>query len=166
MQELISAENGTPLPLILAGDFNANADDSLDPTYATYQAAIDAGFVDAWSAANGTDPGYTCCQNQNLLNFPSTLNQRIDLELLLGAIGVDDAHLIGDGADDRLPSGLWPADHAGLITTLEIPRGSLAVPEASTWAMLLLGFVGICLGTPIWRRRGSALPAVKGQPGL
>jgi endonuclease/exonuclease/phosphatase family metal-dependent hydrolase len=166
MQELISAENGTPLPLILAGDFNANADDSLDPTYATYQAAIDAGFVDAWSAANGTDPGYTCCQNQNLLNFPSTLNQRIDLELLLGAIGVDDAHLIGDGADDRLPSGLWLADHAGLIITLEIPQGSLAVPETSTWAMLLLGFVGICLGTLIWRRRGSVLPAVKGQPGL
>jgi endonuclease/exonuclease/phosphatase family metal-dependent hydrolase len=143
MQELMSAENGTALPLIMAGDFNANSEDALDPTNTTYQAAINAGFVDAWSAANGKDPGETCCQNQNLLNFPSTLSERIDLELLLGAVGVDEAHLIGDGDGDRLPSGLWPADHAGLITTLEIPKGSLTVPEMSTWVMLLLGVVGV-----------------------
>ena len=157
MQELISAESGTRLPLVMAGDFNADADNALDPTYATYQAAIGAGFVDAWSAANGADPGYTCCQNQNLLNFPSTLNQRIDLELLRGAIGVDEMNLVGDGAGDRLPSGLWPADHAGLIATLDIPQGSIAVPEASTWAMTFLGFVA--LGFAGWRARSRQAPA-------
>jgi endonuclease/exonuclease/phosphatase family metal-dependent hydrolase len=166
MQELISAENGTPLPLIMAGDFNAKAEDSLDPTNTTYQTAINAGFVDAWSAANGNDPGDTCCQNQNLLNFPSTLSERVDLELLQGAIGVDEAHLIGDGDGDRLPSGLWPADHAGVIATLEIPRGSLAVPETSTWVMLLLGFAGMCLAAPIGHRLGSPLPAFGGRPGV
>ena len=138
MQELISAESGV-LPIVMAGDFNANADDPLDPTYATYQAAINAGFADAWTAANGGGrPGYTCCQNQDLLNFPSALDQRIDLELLRGAIGVDEADLLGNDASDRTPSGLWPADHAGFIATLEIPRGSLVVPETSTWVMLLL----------------------------
>jgi hypothetical protein len=104
---------------------------------------------------NGNDPGYTCCQNQNLLNFPSTLNTRIDLELLRGAIGVDEANLVGDGPSDRTQSGLWPADHAGLIATLEIPTGSLAVPETSTWVMLLLGFAGVCLGARVGRRRGT-----------
>jgi endonuclease/exonuclease/phosphatase family metal-dependent hydrolase len=157
MQELISAENGTALPLIMAGDFNANAEDSLDPTNTSYQAAINAGFVDAWSAANGKDPGDTCCQNQNLLNFPSMLSERIDLELLQGAIGVDEAHLIGDGDGDRLPSGLWPADHAGLIATLDIPEGSIAVPESSTWVMMLLGFVA--LGFTEWRARSRQAPA-------
>jgi hypothetical protein len=116
--------------------------------------SLGAGFVDAWSAANGADPGYTCCQNQNLLNFPSTLNQRIDLELLRGAIGVDEMNLVGDDAGDRLPSGLWPADHAGAITTLDIPEGSIAVPESSTWIMMLLGFVA--LGFAGWRARSQA----------
>ena len=143
MQELISAESGV-LPIVMAGDFNANADDPLDPTYATYLAALNAGFADAWTAAHGGgDPGNTCCQDQDLLNFPSALDQRVDLELLRGAIGVDGADLLGDNAGDRTPSGLWPSDHAGLITTLEIPSGSLVIPEPSTWAMMLLGFAGL-----------------------
>ena len=143
MNELISSVGGTTLPLVMAGDFNANADNSLDPTFATYQAAIDAGFADAWRTAHGADPGYTCCQAQNLLNATSSLDQRIDLVLSQGGVGVDDIHLIGDSESDRTPSGLWPADHAGVVATLEIPIGSGAVPEPSTWAMMLLGFVGL-----------------------
>ena len=144
MQELISSVGGTTLPLIMAGDFNANADDQGDPSFPTYKAAINAGFVDAWSAAHGEDSGYTCCQAQDLLNATSSLNQRIDLVLLRGGIGVDDIHLIGDdSAGDRTLSGLWPSDHAGVVATLEIPMGSGAVPEPSTWAMMLLGFAGL-----------------------
>ncbi len=150
MQELISAESGV-LPIVMGGDFNANADDPLDPTYATYQAAINAGFADAWTAAHSGDPGYTCCQDQDLLNFPSALDQRVDLELLRGAIGVDGADLLADNAGDRTPFGLWPSDHAGLITTLEIPRGSLVIPETSTWVMMAIGFAG--LGFAGYRQR-------------
>jgi endonuclease/exonuclease/phosphatase family metal-dependent hydrolase len=108
MNELISSVGGTTLPLVMAGDFNANADNSLDPTFATYQAAIDAGFADAWRTARGADPGYTCCQAQNLLNATSSLDQRVDLVLSQGGVGVDDIHLIGDSESDRTPSGLWP----------------------------------------------------------
>jgi endonuclease/exonuclease/phosphatase family metal-dependent hydrolase len=144
MKELISSLSGATLPLIVAGDFNANADDPKDPTFATYQAAIDAGFVDAWSEANGGDPGYTCCQAANLLNPTSSLNQRIDLALLRGGVGVDDVRLIGDSDGDRItPSGLWPSDHAGLIATLDIPEGRIAAPESSTWVMMLFGFAAL-----------------------
>ncbi len=143
MQELISSVGGTTLPLIMAGDFNANADDSTDPTHATYEDAINAGFVDAWSAAHGNDAGYTCCQAQDLLNDPSSLNQRIDLVLLRGGIGVDGIQLIGDSTGDRTSSGLWPSDHAGIVATLEIPGGNVAVPEPTTWAMMLLGLTGL-----------------------
>jgi endonuclease/exonuclease/phosphatase family metal-dependent hydrolase len=165
INELISATSGVTLPLVVVGDFNANADDPNDPTFPTYQAAIDAGFVDAWSAAHGADTGYTCCQAQNLLNATSSLDQRIDLTLLRGDVGVDDVHLIGDSDLDRTtPSGLWPADHAGVIATLEIPQGSVAVPEASTWAMTLLGFVA--LGFSGWsaRNRHSAAQQRRGGP--
>jgi endonuclease/exonuclease/phosphatase family metal-dependent hydrolase len=151
MNELISSVGGTTLPLIMAGDFNANADDPTDPTFATYKDAIDAGFVDAWSAAHGNDPGYTCCQAEDLLNTPSSLNQRIDLVLLRGGIGVDDIQLIGDNAGDRTPSGLWPSDHAGVFATLEIPEGNVAIPEPSTWLMAFVGFA--TLGLAGWRVR-------------
>ena len=158
MNELISSTSGATLPLIVAGDFNANADDPGDPTFATYQAAIDAGFIDAWSAAHGGDPGFTCCQSQNLLNPTSSLNQRIDLALFRGGVAIDDVHLIGDSDGDRtMPSGLWPSDHAGLIATFDIPQGSIAVPETSTWAMTLLGFVA--LGFARWRARNRQAPA-------
>jgi endonuclease/exonuclease/phosphatase family metal-dependent hydrolase len=129
MQELISSVGGTTLPLILAGDFNANAEDQEDPSFPTYEDAINAGFVDAWSAARGNDPGYTCCQAQDLLNATSSLNQRIDLVLLRGGIGVDGIQVIGDSTGDRTPSGLWPSDHAGVVATREIPEGNVAVPD-------------------------------------
>lgn len=158
MNELISSTSGATLPLIIVGDFNANADNPADPTFATYQAAISAGFVDAWSAAHPGDPGFTCCQSQNLLNPISSLDQRIDLVLLRGGIGVDDVHLIGESDGDRTTlSGLWPSDHAGVIADLEIPEVSIAVPEPSTWAMTLLGFTA--LGFAGWRAHNRQAPA-------
>jgi endonuclease/exonuclease/phosphatase family metal-dependent hydrolase len=163
MNEVISSTSGATLPLIVVGDFNANAADLTDPTFATYQAAIDAGFVDAWSAAHPGDPGFTCCQAENLLNTPSSLNQRIDLALFRGGISVDDVKLIGDNIDSDLttPSNLWPSDHAGLIATFDIPEGNIAVPEASTWAMTLLGFVALGVA---WRVRNRQAPAGEVTP--
>ena len=70
--------------MIFIGDFNTRADTGLDPTFATYQQFINAGFADAWRKRR-PDPGYTCCQAQNLLNPSSALNQRIDL--ILSAAG-------------------------------------------------------------------------------
>jgi hypothetical protein len=38
-------------------------------------------FEDAWKKAHPNKPGFTCCQDQNLLNAASKLNHRIDLIL-------------------------------------------------------------------------------------
>jgi endonuclease/exonuclease/phosphatase family metal-dependent hydrolase len=123
VKELIaSAAGDTTLPIVLSGDFNARADDPSDPTHATYQAAIDAGFTDAWVKARIADPGFTCCQNSNLSNATTGLNTRIDLILLRGINSVSDVHLVGNKLGDKTPSGLWPSDHAGLAMTLRIPR--------------------------------------------
>ncbi len=113
------------MPVIFAGDLNSTADSSLDPSFPTYQAVINAGFTDAWQAKRAPDPGFTCCQAPNLLNATSLLNHRIDLILFRGAFGIADVNLIGNQPSDRTPSGLWPSDHAGVTATLTLPAGKV-----------------------------------------
>jgi endonuclease/exonuclease/phosphatase family metal-dependent hydrolase len=119
--ELLLTAANTSLPVIIAGDFNIDADSSLDPSFPGYQAVINAGFTDAWRSKRAPDPGFTCCQAQNVLNPTSLLNQRIDLVLFRGAFGVADISLIGNRPADRTSSGLWPSDHAGVAATLLLP---------------------------------------------
>jgi endonuclease/exonuclease/phosphatase family metal-dependent hydrolase len=119
--ELLQTAANTTLPVVFAGDFNATADTSLDPTFATYQSIINAGFVDAWRKTRSLGPGFTCCQAPNLLNAISALSHRSDLILFRGAFDVADIDLIGNRPEDRTPSGLWPSDHAGVVATLLIP---------------------------------------------
>jgi endonuclease/exonuclease/phosphatase family metal-dependent hydrolase len=119
--ELVRTAGATTLPVIFAGDFNATADSSLDPSFPTYQAIINAGFVDAWPIKRAPDPGFTCCQAPDVLNPTSLLNHRIDLVLFRGGLGVADISLVGNTPADRTPSGLWPSDHAGVVATLRIP---------------------------------------------
>jgi len=119
--ELLRTAANTSLPVIIAGDFNIDADSSLDPSFPGYQAMINAGFTDAWRSRRAPDPGFTCCQAQNVLNPTSLLSQRIDLVLFRGAFGVADISLIGNEPADRTSSGLWPSDHAGVAATLRLP---------------------------------------------
>jgi len=119
--ELLRTAANTSLPVIMAGDFNIGAHNSLDPSFPAYQAMINAGFTDAWQSKRAPDPGFTCCQAQNLLNPTSLLNERIDLVLFRGGFGVADISLIGTQQADRTSSGLWPSDHAGVAATLRLP---------------------------------------------
>ena len=59
----------------------------------------------------------------NLLNPISQLSERIDLVLFRGGFHVEDIRLVGEKPSDRIPPGLWPSDHAGVVATLRIPRG-------------------------------------------
>jgi Endonuclease/Exonuclease/phosphatase family len=119
--ELVRTAGATTLPVIFAGDFNATADSSIDPSFPAYQAIINAGFADAWPIKRAPDPGFTCCQAPDVRNPTSLLNHRIDLVLFRGRFGVADISLVGNTPADRTPSGLWPSDHAGLVATLRIP---------------------------------------------
>jgi len=119
--ELLRTAANTSLPVIMAGDFNIGAHTSLDPSFPAYQAMINAGFTDAWQSKRAPDPGFTCCQAENLLNPASLLNERIDLVLFRGGFAVADISLIGNQQADRTGSGLWPSDHAGVAATLRLP---------------------------------------------
>ncbi len=41
--------------------------------------------------------------------------------LFRGGFGTLGAQLIGNTTADLTPSGLWPSDHAGVVTTLQLP---------------------------------------------
>jgi hypothetical protein len=114
--ELLNGPGNTPLPLILIGDFNSNADGTGTATYANL---INAGFKDAWTI-QGQGNGSTCCQHADLLNSESTLNRRIDLALFRGDLKVQAVQLTGNTTKERTPSNHWPSDHAGLVAKLKL----------------------------------------------
>ena len=121
--ELLATAANTAMPVIMAADFNANASNSADPTFPTYQLLLSAGFKDAWKEKFPSLPGYTCCQDEDLLNPTSLLSTRVDLILYRGDISVRDIKLVGDKPSDRTPSGLWPSDHAGVVAGLRLRHG-------------------------------------------
>lgn len=113
-QELVESLLDETLPVILLGDFNTNAPDG-----DTYQMLLDAGYSDVWQLdSEGT--GNTCCQPGELKNAESELSVRIDqifvrnLELPASVL----THTVGDKPSERLPAGLWPSDHAGVVARL------------------------------------------------
>lgn len=117
-QELIASLSDETSPVILLGDFNTPATDG-----AAYRAIIDAGYQDAWQA-DSEGSGDTCCQADDLMNRMSEMDQRIDLIFIKGVTLREGEAIrtmtVGDTADDRTPSGLWPSDHAGVVAHLPI----------------------------------------------
>jgi len=125
--EFRAGPGSTTLPIVWVGDFNSDAEGSVitgvPPATATYRSIIASGYADAWAARHPSSPGFTCCQATNLLNSISTLTERVDLVLTRGPFHVGKAWLVGDEASDRLASGLWPSDHAGVVVNLELENG-------------------------------------------
>ena len=113
-QELVDILSDETLPIILLGDFNTRA-----PNGTAYQILLSAGYVDVWQMdSEGT--GNTCCQDDDILNEVSDHSVRIDqifvrnLELPASVL----THTVGDTPSERLSSGLWPSDHAGVVAHL------------------------------------------------
>jgi endonuclease/exonuclease/phosphatase family metal-dependent hydrolase len=123
--ELVSAVTGTTLPLTVVGDFNSSPN-PLDPRPA-YSLMTLSGYLDLWNARQGPfDPGFTCCHDEVLRNDTATLDERIDhiftrlpmdselLPIQSDAVGLRD--------NEKTASGMWPSDHAGVVTTLKFRR--------------------------------------------
>lgn len=114
--ELIDWSGNTHLPIIFIGDFNSNAAGTGTKTYTKLK---DVDFIDAWSL-KGKGTGFTCCQADDLLNQNSSLTERIDLVMFQGNFEVKDIGIVGNSQNDRTISGLWPSDHAGVVTNLKL----------------------------------------------
>ena len=120
-RELIA--RGGPLrtrrQLIVVGDFNS------DPRgRESSSGAFDilAGFdlVDTWPRRLG--PGFSCCLEQSDARDPNTngFDHRIDLILAKPKLRALRGQVVGDELADRAPNGLWPSDHAGVVTRLRL----------------------------------------------
>lgn len=114
--ELLNGPGNTKLPIVFIGDFNSKADGTGTQTYSKI---INAGFIDAWTIA-GKGNGFTCCQADDLLNQISSLDERIDLILFKGNFDIKNIKVIGNQQNDRTISGLWPSDHAGVVTKINL----------------------------------------------
>jgi endonuclease/exonuclease/phosphatase family metal-dependent hydrolase len=115
--ELVRALAALPGNLIVAGDFNSNADNTGTTSYKQLTGTL----KDAWSALHPTEPGFTCC-TPDLKADLATRNSRIDLVLSRGHVRAESATVIGVSPELKTPSGLWPSDHAGLVVTLSLPK--------------------------------------------
>jgi endonuclease/exonuclease/phosphatase family metal-dependent hydrolase len=113
-------------PVVLVGDLNSDPNDNSvnlpDPT--PNNAAINLlmglfGYVDTWGALFGDADGFTSGFNE-FVDDPdaSGLSKRIDHVMTRPLIEMRDSRVTGIDSDNRTPDGLWPSDHAGLITTL------------------------------------------------
>jgi endonuclease/exonuclease/phosphatase family metal-dependent hydrolase len=119
--ELVAALNDAGMPVILAGDFNSNADLGPDH-FDTNQVIIAGGFADAWRAvypgiAGNTWPTF----GEDQFAGPATPVERIDLIYTratkptgfsrgLNVLGIE---RVGTTAP-------FPSDHAGVVATLRL----------------------------------------------
>jgi hypothetical protein len=143
-QELTEILNALPFIfgdkiVVVVGDLNSDPAEGpesiclLPPDFDTlglcptpYAIMAGSGYLDTWTVRNGApDPGYTCCQQDLLMNPVSWLDERIDhvwvRPPLAGSEGPNflnavHATVVGDRDEDRTVDGLWPSDHAGVVT--------------------------------------------------
>ena len=117
--ELIAALEGESLPLIISGDFNSDADAPPgDPSRTVYDLIEAQGYEDVWQGEPGS--GATCCQAPDLRNSKSSLTQRIDHVFIrnIDASSIVSVGTGGDRSSDRVPPGVWPSDHAGVVLSI------------------------------------------------
>ena len=121
--ELLNGPARINLPVILAGDFNA---DTLHRNGTqTYDALIAAGFTDGWAALHPADlAGGLTWGHDELLADPDTVPVwRIDLVLFRGTrFGATQAEAI-DIALDRTQPPLWASDHASVAAQVQFQPG-------------------------------------------
>jgi len=104
---------------IVVGDFNSDPNGTESPSGA-FDILADFGLRDTWPRRFG--PGFSCCladsgaRDTNADSF----DHRIDLILAKPKLRAIRGQVVGDELRDRAPNGLWPSDHAGVVTRLRL----------------------------------------------
>jgi endonuclease/exonuclease/phosphatase family metal-dependent hydrolase len=115
--------------LIALGDFNSSpVDPPIGPIVPPYQVLAGSGFADAWNTnplrAFFDPDGFTCCQQSDLANKSSLLDERIDLVFVRNAGSFLPLALV-TGQVPLFPLSTppnWASDHGGLFGTLIFSR--------------------------------------------
>jgi endonuclease/exonuclease/phosphatase family metal-dependent hydrolase len=116
--ELMQILSGATMPVVLLGDFNANAEAGQDH-YPTTDVILEAGFVDAWHAVHPFDTGYTWpLHGEDPYTSGTPPYERIDLIFLRG-LGAAWVFKTGGWHSS---SGLWLSDHNGVFAYVPMPE--------------------------------------------
>jgi endonuclease/exonuclease/phosphatase family metal-dependent hydrolase len=106
------------MPVILVGDFNADANGNYSPHIHPLLTAP-GGFIDAWSIARPGDFGLTWGHDELLSDPAVPFLYRLDFILYRGSqFRAIRAETVDPLIDSTPP--LWFSDHAGLFATLAI----------------------------------------------
>lgn len=130
--ELVRGPSNTRLPVIITGDLNTESETGDPAQNAGYQIIIGSGFSDAWSVAHPTDDGFTWPLHLEDPFTSITPFQRIDLVLVRGELEVLDTELFGHTLADRTSSGLWPSDHTGVVSRIDL-KPSMGRLNVTVW---------------------------------
>ncbi len=114
--ELIAAMAASPIAVLIAGDFNANAYPNGGGEHTpTTGHMLQAGYTDVWYVAHPDDPGLTWAlynEDQNR-GVPVVPSERIDLmySRWLAINSVERTGMVQP----------WPSDHAGVVAVVTAP---------------------------------------------
>jgi endonuclease/exonuclease/phosphatase family metal-dependent hydrolase len=103
--------------VILVGDLNSGTEarDNIHGTdQLAYQALLDFGMTE-----NGAVQ--SCCYS-SLFDPTLVFDHTVDHVLTNPALRTHSAYVTGNNPSERTPSGLWPSDHGGVVSTLQIPK--------------------------------------------
>jgi hypothetical protein len=112
-------------PVILVGDFNSEPTDAGDSPYHIIR---NAAYADTWKQnilKSQIPEGFTCCQDSDLNNNASLLDDRVDIIFVKNNLGVLPFSFTGlvfsivvgdERISDRQPQ--WSSDHAGPFAVL------------------------------------------------
>jgi endonuclease/exonuclease/phosphatase family metal-dependent hydrolase len=116
VEELLAWTATAGMPVVMAGDFNANAEPGPEHTGAV-EKIVAAGFADAWRTANPGDSGYTWpLFGEDQASGPKNPNERIDLVFAGGRVPGWPVRAVSIVAAERTGAlEPWASDHAGVV---------------------------------------------------
>jgi len=119
-RELTDVPAYVNMPVIIAGDFNADALGN-DASIATYHEMLSLGFADAWGTLHPKVPGPTWQLVDS--SRVDTAFQRIDYIFFSAGVRPLTSSLAGNDPHDKI-GGLWPSDHVGVRADLQFGHPS------------------------------------------
>jgi endonuclease/exonuclease/phosphatase family metal-dependent hydrolase len=111
-------------PVILVGDLNSDPKNRTGASPVAYRTLTRFGFKDTWNLAKSKSRGFSCCLRDPLLKDPPPFpgDHLIDHTLVKPRIRTTRAVIVGRDPGERTATGLWPSDHAGVVTTLRLGK--------------------------------------------
>src|SRR5215208_6771931 len=101
---------------VLVGDMNSErGSDESDPI----DHLLDFGLDDTFFRKTRRDTK-TCCQSETVDNAESQLRSRIDFILAKPKVPVVKSLIVGNSPSVKTSNGLWPSDHAGVVSRLKL----------------------------------------------